>query len=140
MISPSKTECLVVDGRARLSEASRDRAARCQHCGSLDGASVQMLVCDCCNEGWHTQCLQEPLEAVPEGDWFCPKCAKAADISGGRKNISGEAPVRIIVGGKELERVESFKYRGSQFDKAGSLDTELKRRTQQAVAGFQLAG
>ena len=68
------------------------------------------------------QCLQEPQEALPEGGWLCPKCARAAEVSGGRQNA--EAPVRIVVGGKELKWVKSLRKLDSQFDKAGSLDTK----------------
>lgn len=25
--------------------------------------------------GWHTDCLNPPLEGTPLGDWFCPRCA-----------------------------------------------------------------
>ena len=137
VISPSKTECMVVDGRVRLSEASSQLATRCQKCSSLDGVSDRMLLCDCCDEGWHTQCLLEPLTEVPAGAWFCPKCAAAAEASGGHERISAKAPISITVGGKELEWKGQFKYLGSQFDSAGSLDTELTRRIQQATAGFQ---
>ena len=34
-----------------------------------------MLVCDC-KKGFHIYCLSPALDAVPEGDWKCPKCAK----------------------------------------------------------------
>ena len=135
VISPTKTECMVVDGRARMSETSSQLATRCQRCDKLDAAD--MLLCDCCDEGWHTQCLPELLAAVPAGEWFCPGCTAAADASGGHQHISRAAPIRITVAGKELVWSEEFKYLGSQFNRAGSLDTELKRRTQQAVAGFQ---
>ena len=33
-----------------------------------------MLLCDNCNGGYHTYCLDPPLEAVPDGDWLCPSC------------------------------------------------------------------
>lgn len=28
---------------------------------------------------YHLKCLAPPLAAVPEGSWFCPSCASAAD-------------------------------------------------------------
>ena len=34
-----------------------------------------MLVCDC-KKGFHIYCLSPALDAVPEGVWKCPKCAK----------------------------------------------------------------
>eukprot|EP00798_Chlamydomonas_sp_ICE-L_P002246 gene2246-biopygen4517 len=33
-----------------------------------------MLLCDSCGAGYHTHCLDLPLPAVPDGDWFCPNC------------------------------------------------------------------
>ena len=45
----------------------------CQSCfGKGDGD--RMLLCDDCNQGFHTFCLQPPLKAVPEGDWWCSTC------------------------------------------------------------------
>ena len=36
-----------------------------------------MLLCDHCDLGWHTYCLDPPLEDVPEGRWLCPDCIAA---------------------------------------------------------------
>lgn len=35
-----------------------------------------LLLCDICNAGYHTFCLQPPLNAVPDGDWLCPQCVE----------------------------------------------------------------
>jgi hypothetical protein len=45
----------------------------CQVCSSREQAD-HMLLCDGCEKGFHTFCLNPPLTAVPRGDWFCPKC------------------------------------------------------------------
>jgi hypothetical protein len=34
----------------------------------------KLLVCDDCNGEYHIYCLQPKLDAVPDGDWFCPEC------------------------------------------------------------------
>jgi PHD and RING finger domain-containing protein 1 len=34
----------------------------------------QMLVCDCCNLGYHMECMDPPLDKMPMGKWFCPDC------------------------------------------------------------------
>lgn len=34
-----------------------------------------MLLCDKCNAGFHIFCLEPPLEAIPDGEWFCPTCS-----------------------------------------------------------------
>ena len=56
-----------------------DAMAACTVCGSTEDApgSNDILLCDACDAGYHMRCLQPPLEAVPEGDWFCPRCAAA---------------------------------------------------------------
>jgi PHD-finger len=33
-----------------------------------------MLLCDNCDDGYHTFCLTPPLAAVPDGVWLCPDC------------------------------------------------------------------
>ena len=47
----------------------------CQVCGSASMADP-MLLCDGCDNGYHLQCLQPPLERIPVGDWFCPTCVE----------------------------------------------------------------
>lgn len=34
----------------------------------------QTLLCDECNKACHMYCLKPKLKAIPEGDWFCPRC------------------------------------------------------------------
>jgi len=34
----------------------------------------QMLLCDICNAGWHTDCLLPPLTTIPTGTWKYPLC------------------------------------------------------------------
>lgn len=33
-----------------------------------------MLLCDRCDQGYHMDCLEPPLEEVPIEDWFCSQC------------------------------------------------------------------
>ncbi|POM77418.1 Histone demethylase, partial [Phytophthora palmivora] len=37
-----------------------------------------MLLCDGCNSGQHIFCLDEPLDKVPSGDWYCRECVDDA--------------------------------------------------------------
>jgi len=39
-----------------------------------DGGTL--MVCDGCEKSYHRNCLDPPLEKVPEGDWFCPECGE----------------------------------------------------------------
>jgi PHD-finger len=39
---------------------------------------TQLLLCDLCDEEYHTFCLDPPMKAVPDMKrWYCPICAKA---------------------------------------------------------------
>uniref|UniRef100_A0A1D1YQN3 BRCT domain-containing protein At4g02110 n=1 Tax=Anthurium amnicola TaxID=1678845 RepID=A0A1D1YQN3_9ARAE len=76
----SRSEEVVTMGDSRTpSEDSDD--LRCSVCGSRDRGEV-MLICGDeegstgCGIGTHIDCCDPPLDAVPEDDWFCPKCSE----------------------------------------------------------------
>ena len=48
----------------------RTDAVHCQICGSRKGAPL-MLLCNVCNHGFHTFCLDPPLSEVPDTQWQC---------------------------------------------------------------------
>ncbi|KAI1893098.1 hypothetical protein AGOR_G00140400 [Albula goreensis] len=45
----------------------------CLVCGSGSDED-RLLLCDGCDDSYHTFCLIPPLGDVPKGDWRCPKC------------------------------------------------------------------
>uniref|UniRef100_A0A4W2CKD5 [histone H3]-trimethyl-L-lysine(4) demethylase n=1 Tax=Bos indicus x Bos taurus TaxID=30522 RepID=A0A4W2CKD5_BOBOX len=45
----------------------------CLLCGSGSDED-RLLLCDGCDDSYHTFCLIPPLHDVPKGDWRCPKC------------------------------------------------------------------
>lgn len=47
----------------------------CVACGKTDGEDT-MLICDGCGTPYHTECLDEPLDSVPVGDWYCEMCER----------------------------------------------------------------
>ena len=52
----------------------------CEVCASgSDEAS--MLVCDCCNRGYHTYCLKPAMFVVPQEAWYCGNCGGDTQIS-----------------------------------------------------------
>ncbi|KAF4521527.1 hypothetical protein B566_EDAN012216 [Ephemera danica] len=53
---------------------------RCQKCNGGDQPEW-ILLCDNCDNGWHTSCLKPEIHLVPEGDWYCPECAHQLLIS-----------------------------------------------------------
>ncbi|XP_061178889.1 lysine-specific demethylase 5A-like isoform X2 [Saccostrea echinata] len=49
----------------------------CHMCNRGDGEEY-MLLCDGCDDAFHTYCLIPPMPEVPKGDWRCPKCVAKA--------------------------------------------------------------
>jgi hypothetical protein len=39
-----------------------------------------LLLCDRCDTGWHTTCLTPPLNSIPKGKWYCPRCKPRMDL------------------------------------------------------------
>uniref|UniRef100_A0A915Q3L5 PHD-type domain-containing protein n=1 Tax=Setaria digitata TaxID=48799 RepID=A0A915Q3L5_9BILA len=48
----------------------------CMKCSKSSNPEV-LLLCDLCDEAWHTWCLHPILWYVPDDDWFCPNCQQA---------------------------------------------------------------
>ena len=48
----------------------------CKKCMSCDQAANadDLLICDSCDKGFHMDCLEPPLNQLPEGRWICPIC------------------------------------------------------------------
>ncbi|XP_054718406.1 lysine-specific demethylase 5A-like [Uloborus diversus] len=45
----------------------------CNICNRGD-EEASMLLCDGCDDSYHTFCLIPPLNEIPKGDWRCPRC------------------------------------------------------------------
>lgn len=46
----------------------------CVVCGQDTGDDDALLECEKCDNPYHLKCLDPPLDAVPEGEWFCLEC------------------------------------------------------------------
>lgn len=47
----------------------------CHICGK-DDDDPHIVLCDKCNRGFHTKCLNPMLEKIPNGEWICVICKK----------------------------------------------------------------
>lgn len=66
----------------------------CMVCGNGE-SEESILLCDGCDDGYHTFCLIPPLTSVPKGEWRCPKCiaavvSKATDTTFGFEQAERE--------------------------------------------------
>jgi hypothetical protein len=72
----------------------------CEHCGSGDFDSkrsnlrgkserIQILICDCCDRGYHNSCLGLKWQLRAADGWYCPSClVPGTEIEVQRTSIS----------------------------------------------------
>jgi hypothetical protein len=70
-----------IDGRVDPRAAVPPPDFACTVCRKASGAA-RILLCDGCGKGWHLECLSPPLAEVPDGDWFCGRCAIMPQLGG----------------------------------------------------------
>lgn len=75
----------------------------CLVCGS-GGDEGRLLLCDGCDDSYHTFCLIPPLHDVPKGDWRCPKCLAQVSING--EHTAGEGNALQLI----TRRIHSTAY------------------------------
>uniref|UniRef100_A0A8C6KKZ8 [histone H3]-trimethyl-L-lysine(4) demethylase n=1 Tax=Nothobranchius furzeri TaxID=105023 RepID=A0A8C6KKZ8_NOTFU len=78
----------------------------CLVCGRGDEED-RLLLCDGCDDSYHTFCLIPPLQDVPKGDWRCPKCV--AECSKPREAFGFEQAVREYTLQSFGEMADNFK-------------------------------
>ncbi|KAK7032839.1 histone acetyltransferase [Favolaschia claudopus] len=68
--------CLELSHIGELIETYNWNCIECKKCEVClkKGADDRMLFCDSCDRGWHTDCLNPPVENVPDEKWYCPRC------------------------------------------------------------------
>ncbi|KAI8387444.1 hypothetical protein BD560DRAFT_382515 [Blakeslea trispora] len=66
----------VIKKEDRASLDSNDESDTCEICHKNENEE-ELLLCDGCNRGYHTYCLNPPLTSIPKTDWFCLQCLTA---------------------------------------------------------------
>lgn len=79
----------------------------CLFCGRGD-CEEKLLLCDGCDDSYHTFCLIPPLPEVPKGDWRCPKCI-AEECSKPREAFGFEQAVKEYTLQSFGEMADNFK-------------------------------
>ena len=95
-----------------LSELPVDPDMTCEVCGHSEDDS-NMLLCDKCNRGFHSTCLQPPLAEVPEGKWYCDLCdTNSNDITKDLATVTFLETGQLPVDKREKVRIKA---RASRF-------------------------
>ncbi|KAE8998550.1 hypothetical protein PR001_g19292 [Phytophthora rubi] len=76
-IEMSTMEILIANGWDANAAELAYNSEICQVCLRGD-CWDRMLLCDGCNSGQHLFCLENPLNEVPTGDWYCKECVADA--------------------------------------------------------------
>ncbi|KAL8436834.1 hypothetical protein ACSSS7_001419 [Eimeria intestinalis] len=71
----------------------------CESCFSNENEE-RMLICDACDRAFHMECLDPPVDEVPDGDWFCKGCGYCSCC--GRQLTEEEALVSLGVLGTRV--------------------------------------
>ena len=62
---------------------------RCLVC-DMSANADDLLICDACDKGFHMECLEPPINSLPEGRWICPACVPPPNRRRGvRSSFSG---------------------------------------------------
>ncbi|KAH7891008.1 regulator of chromosome condensation 1/beta-lactamase-inhibitor protein II [Phlebopus sp. FC_14] len=88
-----------------------DAPELCLVCDKDNGDDDPALECDKCDHPYHLGCLNPPLQSVPDGEWFCPKCtdevSALADLSSKKNAVRGGGEPKIATKRKASATKES---------------------------------
>ena len=76
--------------------ADDDVKCSCNKCG-VDDDQNNLQFCDGCNNGYHLNCVEPPLERHVEDDWYCKVCSTAPCVACGLNHASDNNPVRCFL-------------------------------------------
>ena len=116
-----------LDGAVNWSKSLQN--IRCRRCRKK-GGDEYLLLCDGCDNGFHTYCLDPPLMEVPEGDWYCSKCKPASPVK--LRRISSMRPSMAEESGEssdESDTLEEQKTTSKSKRQKNRSHLELPRRS-----------
>lgn len=91
----------------------------CENCGRSDRRN-QVLVCTCCDSGYHINCLTPAESEAPDDDWMCPECQfcfNQPGIFADEERISDGELEDIL---SEVDETTSSRFRPSTLNQPGS--------------------
>lgn len=77
----------------------------CRTCESQENPET-MLICEGCQDGFHIDCLDPPLDSIPDGTWYCLSC----DALGMRNDMPRTNDRDITLDKNVLQYMETAKF------------------------------
>ncbi|KAK3253434.1 Methyl-CpG-binding domain-containing protein 9 [Cymbomonas tetramitiformis] len=97
-----------------LTRSKPSKHLACEYCKRMDGEAF-MLLCDTCNKGYHTWCLEPALDGVPEGDWQCPSCLQQ-EVTASFVEVKSELSEKLLQAEGKLKEALGKGMRLLEFD------------------------
>uniref|UniRef100_A0A914C339 Uncharacterized protein n=1 Tax=Acrobeloides nanus TaxID=290746 RepID=A0A914C339_9BILA len=60
-------------GKAEKEEEEQKSPGNMEYCRVCKEGGF-LLCCDSCPSSYHAYCMNPPLDEIPEGEWYCPRC------------------------------------------------------------------
>ena len=108
-------------------EDEEDDEEACAYCADPSWIEGNwLLLCDGehCGKAFHTRCLEEPLDELPEGDWFCPCCCTEVAA------MTFESSSPSLLAAISICRLAWHAAWHAAFEVAGGCDVESRRSLQ----------
>ena len=112
---------------------SVDPSLTCEVCDQPEPEDT-MLLCEGCHTGWHTACLQPPLQEVPAGAWYCPACTGTQPQTAQQAAEEGRRQRRAEARAKQLARLPTGSEARRGTGRAGPEEKAARRSARLAEA------
>ncbi|PIA43769.1 hypothetical protein AQUCO_01800076v1 [Aquilegia coerulea] len=122
--SRDSVDCLGINGDDKCSQL-------CKICGHMEN-SINMLICDNCEDAFHVSCCNPKIKRIPVNEWYCHPCTRKKHKFSGSAT---EKPLMIMGEGSE-SRNRSSK-RGLSLIESMLKDSEPYRTDVRIGKGFQ---
>lgn len=104
----------------------------CERCDKSNDPEW-ILLCDMCDDGYHTSCCLPPLMIVPDGDWFCPPCEHKLLLTNLREFYTS---ITELLEAKERERMKKQRLRQNFVKKEPANEINQEVLPEKRQRGF----